>query len=453
MEGGSFTPIGLPQAPVSGPRDQSLGSQAPSTSSEAAVQDDDIPMASRVEIEQECRLPQLRAAAMAADEAVEDVAQNLLNVLSTLDTTRRSARVAAEAFLLSACTAHAESIRSLVALERASLEDRLQHIRELEAVVEKVNVRSDLDQYITADRQVRGGSTWLGDYDDGGVASALAVLSSHVDGDTGIGRTRVHSDGWDAKQDPDETPESLEEAVEELFEQNVDFENAEARNKLEETVQRLCRVAADRSSQMVARRSTICYALNAKRSAAEIPTSTQFHGLVRLFRSILSGCEGDVGSVANAKMCMMLAQTFYLKEGEGRDNRVFVRNRLANHGLWADDEFWDQALYQCVAESLTHSGVLSNFERKKAPQSEWVEESKIHWHDLHPMERTEAASQVHAVVFAQLGALAHSMMEFGCGMERACAFVRRMSVRNQLPLAQRTMLLQHLLRTQEGDPK
>ena len=61
------------------------------------------------------------------------------------------------------------------------------------------------------------------------------------------------------------------------------------------------------------------------------------------------------------------------------------------------------------------------------------------------MERSEAASQVHAVVFAQLGALAHSMIEFGCGLERSCAFVRRMSIRNQLPSSQRTMLLTHLM--------
>ena len=64
---------------------------------------------------------------------------------------------------------------------------------------------------------------------------------------------------------------------------------------------------------------------------------------------------------------------------------------------------------------------------------------------MSPIERHEAASQVHAVVFAQLGALAHSMIEFGCGLERSCAFVRRMAIRNQLPMSQRTILLQHLV--------
>lgn len=64
---------------------------------------------------------------------------------------------------------------------------------------------------------------------------------------------------------------------------------------------------------------------------------------------------------------------------------------------------------------------------------------------MNQTERIEAASQVHAVVFAQLGGLAHSMLELGCGLERACAFVRRLSIRNQLPQSHRTMLLMHLM--------
>ena len=91
---------------------------------------------------------------------------------------------------------------------------------------------------------------------------------------------------------------------------------------------------------------------------------------------------------------------------------------------------------------------MQNFDRspdRSVKKSKWTEAKKLRWHDLTHAERSEAASQVHAVVFAQLGALAHSMMEFGCGMERSCAFVRRMSVRNQLPISQRTMLLQHLV--------
>jgi hypothetical protein len=92
---------------------------------------------------------------------------------------------------------------------------------------------------------------------------------------------------------------------------------------------------------------------------------------------------------------------------------------------------------------------MSNFEKSgkstSERKSEWTQTRKTKWFDLNYTERIEAASQVHAVVFAQLGALAHSMIEFGCGLERSCAFVRRMAVRNQLPSSQRTMLLQHLM--------
>lgn len=116
-------------------------------------------------------------------------------------------------------------------------------------------------------------------------------------------------------------------------------------------------------------------------------------------------------------------------------------------------------LYQTVAESLTHSGVMENFERPSSrvlsatakKKSEWSENKKTKWHDLKVEERYEAASQVHAVVFAQIGVLAHSMIEFGCGLERSCGFARRMAVRNQLPMSQRTMLLQHLMCRENDD--
>jgi hypothetical protein len=108
----------------------------------------------------------------------------------------------------------------------------------------------------------------------------------------------------------------------------------------------------------------------------------------------------------------------------------------------------DVALSQQIAESLTHSGVMANFERGQRHvkrSTEWTQTRKTRWHDLNYAERVEAASQVHAVVFAQLGALAHSMIELGCGLDRSFAFVRRMSIRNQLPSSQRTMLLLHLM--------
>jgi len=169
---------------------------------------------------------------------------------------------------------------------------------------------------------------------------------------------------------------------------------------------------------------------------------------------------------------MMLAQTFYyldldltatpIKQGDAspsrpkREKRIYVRNRLTGHALWSNDAFWDEAFRTAMAESLTVSGVMSNFERSK----QMVHTSKdyghsrgsmMKWYDLNYEERIGAASQVHAVVCAQLGALAHSMIEFGCGLERSCAFVRRTSIRNQLPTSQRRMLLQHLMARHDAE--
>jgi len=461
MEDGDFTPLDLPKA--RGPRDVTNSSEsvhgvapkiAPPTPSPITV-----PNVTRADVEIECELPELRAAAMAADDEVQETATSLLAILSTLDTTRRSAKVAAETCLLAACNAQASCLKNMVKLEKDAIAERMKSIEELERVVDNVDVRVDLDAYIERDKKARGGSTWLGADDDGGMASALAVLSNHVDGLAGMinGSPRMpklDTEGWEDAEHRDITPEYLEEAVAEMFADGVG-------PGFEKTIDMLCKVAQDRGHPSSrSRRSTICYALNSKRAVAEVPSNVQFDALAEVIRAILTGCDRDPGGVANAKMAMMLAQTFFVMEegeessSEPRSKRIFVKSKLQDHAIWAHEEFWDQALYQCVTESLTHSGVMSNFERGNnlnAFRSEWTEQRKIRWHDLSHSERCEASSQVHAVVFAQLGALAHSMMEFGCGVERSCAFVRRMSVRNQLPLSQRTMLLQHVLRRSGED--
>jgi hypothetical protein len=114
--------------------------------------------------------------------------------------------------------------------------------------------------------------------------------------------------------------------------------------------------------------------------------------------------------------------------------------------------FRDITLTQQISESLTQSGVMSNFDRnRRKKQSEYEKARKIRWYDLNQTERIEISSQVHAVVAAQLGALAHSMLELGCGLNRAVAFVRRMSIRNQLPSSHRTMLLMHLMERNNTD--
>lgn len=463
MDGMSFAPTGLPEPKLTGPIDKSITPQKDSESdkfSNLHSSPGDM-VDARTEIEEELGLNKMRISALEADEEVKDTSGALLNVLSVNDTTKRSARIAAEACLLSSANAQANCVRSLVQLERASIEERLRLIEQLERKVDVINVREDLNQFIEHDKsKVPLGTTRTGEDDDGGIASALAVLNSHSERMNGNGdeaETELSSfSGWgkDTMNNVVER-EVLEGAVEELFKK----EERASSEKLETSVQLIVKAVSEKSTRARSCRASTCYALNNHRGkSTQIFHQDQFDGLCKVLEAILTGCDREAADISNAKMCMMLSQTFYLiKEGDdssdvvASDTRVqkcYPNVKVCNHAIWSDEDFWVQALFQCVMESLSHSGVMLRVRVKKSDASR-----KIKWHDLSLDERAEAASQVHAVVFAQLGALAHSMIEFGCTVEQAVAFVRRLSVRHQLPLSQRTMLLSHLTRDDKQDLK
>eukprot|EP00978_Attheya_sp_CCMP212_P008257 scaffold19326_cov39-Attheya_sp.AAC.1 len=481
MEDGSFAPTGLPAAPRDRPRDKAVDTSIHSkpdasdeASSNSGSEDLTLPLASRMEIELEVNLPELRAHALNAEVDVEDAAGTLLNLLSSLDTTRKSARIAAEACLLSGCQAQARCLKSLVQLEKASLEERLRGIAELEAVVDQIDVRKDIDLYITMDKRERDGYSRMGEDDDGGIASALAVLNGHSEGIApGVGVAGMAGtsvlEGWGntGNDSGNLSLGEIEDAVDLVFGSSSVHSDDSQKEKggvdeLEGAVEFLSNAVKVKSPSTRGNRSSLCFALNQQRTSnrVQLKTMEHFEGLCRVFDALLCGCDcREPADVANAKMCMMLAQTFYVVETNsndtertedgGRSKRIFVKIRLIGHKLWSDEDFWDQALFQCVSESLTHTGVLEAFKgpiKSTNMKSEWAEQMKFKWHDLRPDERLMASSQVHAVIFAQLGALAHSMKEFGCGVDRACAFVRRLCIRNQLPISQRSILLQHLLR-------
>ena len=74
---------------------------------------------------------------------------------------------------------------------------------------------------------------------------------------------------------------------------------------------------------------------------------------------------------------------------------------------------WDQAVYQCVSESLAKSGVLLNYAKSSIPDGENKaarDPKSIKWHDLALDEYAGAAAQVHSVVFAQLGTLSREFL-------------------------------------------
>ena len=117
---------------------------------------------SRVDIENESDIRELRRAALEADDLVEDAADSLLNIMSKLDTTKRSARVAAETCLLSECNAAHQCLRSILEIERANLQEQLEKLEKCEAAVNAVNIRNDIDNYICRDKTFTGGyvSKW-----------------------------------------------------------------------------------------------------------------------------------------------------------------------------------------------------------------------------------------------------------------------------------------------------
>ena len=74
---------------------------------------------------------------------------------------------------------------------------------------------------------------------------------------------------------------------------------------------------------------------------------------------------------------------------------------------------WDQAVYQCVSESLAKSGVLLNYAKSSMVDGEIKaarDPRSIKWHDLALDEYAGAAAQVHSVVFAQLGTLSREFL-------------------------------------------
>lgn len=455
MESGSFEPVIDRQSSTS----SSIVSEDESTldpSSFVPPENMEMEMDSRYEFEVQYRLPELRVLAVAANGAVEDTATSLLSILSDWDTTSRSAQVAAETCLLSSGNAQASCLRSIIATERESLEERLKLLEKLETVANEIDVRADVNDYITIDKAKQGGRSYRGEYDDGGIASAL----NHLHGDPGLGTgeetdEKYYSDNDETEEEPDDyasiTPQYIEEQLECFFQNDPLLRNKKAQEELEANIVQLCMIGEGKSPKYTTRRSTICYAMNAKRSTnAQIPSLVQFDGLCRIFAAVLSGCDtNDGGGISSAILLMGLSQHFHVQESA---RKTYVKSRLVGHSIWDKVDFWDRALHQTITEKLNYSSVLSNFEcdslktmtAEKKERSEWTETHNTRWHDLTEVERYQAASQVNAVVFAQVSAMTDSMVELCGNQDMTSAFVRRVCVKNQLPMSQRTALLKHL---------
>ena len=373
MDGMSFAPTGLPEPSDVGPVDVALSSSkskdfepkvySPNTQQamEAQIEMDRV----RVEIEESLGLNALRMAAVASDEDVQDAAGALLNVLSVADTTKRSARISAEGNLLSAANSQLKCLRSIVTLERESINERLQCLERLEKKINAIDVREDLNKFIEHEKKhVPYGSSKLGENDDGGIASALAVLNCHSEGigvGTGVADMAELStfSGWEKKGGGETFDrDDIEEAVAALFKRgDMLLEDGESISSGEESftnmdnaVDFLAKIVVEKSIRGRVYRASTCYAINNHRgSNTQLYCEEQFDGLCRILEAILNGCDREAADVATAKMCMMHAQTFYLplddddSESDDRSKRLYPKTNLCKHPLWSDEDYW------CVA--------------------------------------------------------------------------------------------------------
>ncbi len=199
-------------------------------------------------------------------------------------------------------------------------------------------------------------------------------------------------------------------------------------------------------------RDAFVIALNKFRSK-QVDVGDGYYHLGAVIWKILSHCQ-SYHDVHSAKVIMMLSQTFYMlgesrekkdtaekkcgtanddDEEEGRAaQRRYLREILIGHPLWKESRFWEGALWQLVLEQL-----------------QTIPNCDIPWHDVDVTERDLAVQRVHAVIFSQVMAIIHSMLELGCTKARTKELVYRMTVIHQLTEAQRHSLIRHIIDMKE----
>lgn len=149
------------------------------------------------------------------------------------------------------------------------------------------------------------------------------------------------------------------------------------------------------------------------------------------------------------------------EEDEGRDTglRQYLKDSLIDHPIWHDGTFWEQVLWQCTVEQVGYSFryactitrvwcvryYFSHLIVLSTPAQLQTIPYERAWHDMDKDQRLEAVRRVHDVVFSQVMAVTHSMMELGCSRVQTREFLYRMCVIHQLSEGQRHMLLGHLI--------
>ena len=296
----------------------------------------------------------LRQAASEADQAVDDAATELLNALSSQDTTNRSAQLAAETCMLSMGTSQAKYLRRLVSAEKESLLQQLKDIEDVEKVLNEIDVRDDINRFVEKDKSIRQGQYVHGE----GIASALAVLNFDSLRSCGEFDENALSEGnrWSEQCEIGiVSREEIENLIETIFEiDQFDMFTDRESNELDSMTQFFESSLRPDNPEARAHRASVCHALNNQRSIeTRIRRNEVFNTLGYMLRALLDGCSNVNSDVANAKMCMMLSETFYTENvsntnikipptSPSRSGRLYIKSMLIDHKIWSDDGFWEQ---------------------------------------------------------------------------------------------------------------
>ena len=176
--------------------------------------------------------------------------------------------------------------------------------------------------------------------------------------------------------------------------------------------------------------------------------------------------------------------------------REFLKTALETHPLWRDEAFWHQALQLCVAKQQLQASTLRSAEKamednikdavvkgrsqdlhlsQSGEEVEGESENEDVTYDqmdsnilcwqltfdpeqgysgvpgvgsagdgTAAAEEEEEARRTHTIIFAQMGGIVHSMLEFGVGKEEVQAFVTNVVREHNMPEEHRDMIMAHV---------
>jgi hypothetical protein len=174
--------------------------------------------------------------------------------------------------------------------------------------------------------------------------------------------------------------------------------------------------------------------LNSFRSK-KVNVAGGFNALGTILLETLDCCM-ELNEIHTAKTIMMLSQTFYRKihnddENINADesrahNREYLKEALIRHPIWHDNKFWELVLWQLIDEQLHTMSYDTP------------------WFFMDRVNRNDAVDRVHNIIFSQVMAIIHSMLEFKCPKRNIREFLYRMCVIYQLGENRRLELLRYL---------